>query len=129
MNQIVMFNNLVKERFKNHCAEFFAAGPFLNLIKSLFNTLFYYFVGCGDKEMFCFMKDIFKPSQHCNGKYSEACPRSCNKCSGNENGKCANLKDRAQNCNQRNCRASDELERYRTHIKCTRTCCQKGQLY
>ena len=85
--------------------------------------------GCGDKEMFCFMKDIFKPSQHCNGKYSEACPRSCNKCSGDENEKCVNLKDRIKNCNQRDCRASDPMERHRVHVRCAHTCCQNGQLY
>ena len=86
-------------------------------------------VDYADKEVFCFMKDMFNPSQHCNGKYSEACPRSCNKCSGNENEKCVNLKDRAPNCSQRDCRASDRLTRHRAHIKCARTCCQKGQLY
>ena len=76
----------------------------------------------------CFMKDMFNSTQHCT-KYGKICIRSCKKCTGGENEKCSNLKDRAQDCSRRDCRASDRMTRYRAHVKCARTCCQKGQLY
>ena len=78
---------------------------------------------------YCFLKDMFKPSQHCSGSHADVCIRSCGKCNGPDSQKCANLTDRDPQCSKRNCRDSNLTDRNRAHVKCAKYCCMRGELY
>uniref|UniRef100_A0A7M5U8Z3 ShKT domain-containing protein n=1 Tax=Clytia hemisphaerica TaxID=252671 RepID=A0A7M5U8Z3_9CNID len=84
--------------------------------------------GCGDKASFCFIRETFKPSQHCS-KYGHICIWSCRRCRGSEQEKCSNLTNRALDCSQRNCQDPDRMIRLRAHTKCAKYCCNIGQLF
>ena len=81
---------------------------------------------CGDYSGYCTMVKYYK--RMCDRRYVRyQCPRSCGVCTGN--GKCENFMDTGYHCKENAmngfCKSKSRWMKHR----CTRTCCERGELY